>query len=168
MHQLSKLENEPFAQFNFEDFRIFGFELSDFSKLNDIIGEQVGCYFFDEIQNVLNWEIYIRELHDKGKKICITGSNAAMLSKELGTKLTGRNLQIELFPFSYSEYCQFQKIEQNSKSFNDYLLDGGFPDYLKTKHKEYLQQLFKDIIFRDIIVRYGIRNANSMIEIALF
>jgi len=168
MHQLSQRENEPSAHFNFEDFRIFGFELSDFSKLNDIIGEQVMCYFFDEIQNVVNWEIYIRELHDKGKKICITGSNAAMMSKELGTKLTGRNIQIELFPFSYAEYCQFQKYEWNTQSFNSYLLDGGFPDYLKSKQKEYLQQLFKDIIYRDIIVRYGIRNANSMIEIALF
>lgn len=168
MHQLHEQTNELAAHFNFEDFRIFGFELSDFSKLNDIVGEKVNCYFFDEIQNVENWEIYIRELHDKGKKICITGSNAAMLSKELGTKLTGRNLQIELFPFSYSEYCQFQKKEQNAHSFNRYLLDGGFPDYLKTKQKEYLQQLFKDIIYRDIIVRYAIRNANSMIEIALF
>ena len=168
MHQISQLEKEPAAHFNFEDFRIFGFELSDFSKLNEIIGEQVQCYFFDEIQNVPNWEIYIRELHDKGNKICITGSNAAMLSKELGTKLTGRNLQIELFPFSYTEYCQFQKCESNASSFNRYLSDGGFPDYLKTKQKEYLQQLFKDIIYRDIIVRYGIRNANSMIEIALF
>jgi predicted AAA+ superfamily ATPase len=168
MHQLSQRENEPSAHFNFEDFRIFGFELSDFSKLDDIIGKEVQCYFFDEIQNVPNWEIYIRELHDKGNKICITGSNAAMLSKELGTKLTGRNLQIELFPFSYTEYCQFQKCELNASSFSRYLADGGFPDYLKTKQKEYLQQLFKDIIYRDIIVRYGIRNANSMIEIALF
>lgn len=168
MHQLSMQENEPSAHFNFEDYRIFGFELSDFSKLNDIIGEQVSCYFFDEIQNVANWEIYIRALHDSGKKICITGSNAAMLSKELGTKLTGRNILIELFPFSYAEYCAFLTYEQGAISFNNYLLDGGFPDYLKTKQKEYLQQLFKDIIYRDIIVRYGIRNANLMVEIALF
>lgn len=168
MHQLSQRENKPSVHFNFEDFSVFGFELSDFSKFNDIVGKQVTCYFLDEIQNVVNWEIYIRELHDKGNKICIIGSNAAMLSKELGTKLTGRNIQIELFPFSYAEYCQFKKCKQNASSFNSYLLDGGFPDYLKSKQKEYLQQLFKDIIYRDIIVRYGIRNANSMIEIALF
>ncbi|MDA9563986.1 ATP-binding protein, partial [Flavobacteriales bacterium] len=82
--------------------------------------------------------------------------------------LTGRNIQVELFPFSYAEYCEFFKRDRDDRSFAAYLEDGGFPDYLKHKNKEYLQQLFKDIIYRDIIVRYGIRNANLMVEIALF
>jgi predicted AAA+ superfamily ATPase len=168
MNQLSVLQKEKSVWFNFEDSRIFGFELSDFSKLNEVFGGDVSTYFFDEIQNVENWEVFIRELHDQEKTICVTGSNASLLSRELGTKLTGRNIQIELFPFSYSEYCQFLKLELNDNSFSNYLDDGGFPDYLKNKQKEYLQQLFRDIIYRDIIVRYSIRNANLMVEIALF
>ena len=168
MNQLAVQQQEKSVWFNFEDSRIFGFELSDFSKLNEVFGEDVETYFFDEVQNVENWEVFIRELHDQEKTICITGSNAALLSKELGTKLTGRNIQIELFPFSYQEYCKFFQLEFSDKSFSKYLTDGGFPDYLKNKQKEYLQQLFRDIIYRDIIVRHGIRNANLMVEIALF
>ena len=168
MHQISNSVKAKIGWFNFEDSRVFGFEITDFSKLNEVFGEKVTHYFFDEVQNVENWELFIRELHDDEKTICITGSNAAMLSKELGTKLTGRNIQIELFPFSYDEYCDFKKLKKNADSFAGYLTDGGFPDYLKDNQKEYLQQLFRDIIYRDIIVRYGIRNANVMVEIALF
>jgi len=168
MNQISKKETSTSMWFNFEDSRIFGFELSDFHKLNEVIGEDVDAYFFDEIQNVENWEVFIRELHDMDKTLCVTGSNASLLSKELGTKLTGRNIQIELFPFSYNEYCQFFKLELTYKSFTNYLTDGGFPDYLKHKQKDYLQQLFKDIVYRDIIVRHGIRNSKLMVELALF
>ena len=168
MNQLANKQEGEKVWFNFEDSRIFGFELADFQKLNDVFGSAINSYFFDEIQNVEHWEVFIRELHDTNKTICVTGSNASMLSKELGTKLTGRNIQIELFPFSYQEYCQFLKLKSDAYSYANYLDDGGFPDYLKNKQREYLQQLFKDIIYRDIIVRHGIRNANSIIEIALF
>ena len=86
----------------------------------------------------------------------------------MGTRLTGRNIQIELFPFSYTEYLMFLQLENNLTSFNLYLEDGGFPEYIKSKHKEQLQQLFKDIVYRDIIVRHGIRQAKTLIDIALF
>ena len=112
--------------------------------------------------------MFIRHLHDREKRIAITGSNASLLSKELGTRLTGRNVQIELFPFSYNEYLLFLNFENNLASFNSYIEDGGFPEYVKSKHKEQLQQLFKDIIYRDIIVRHGIRQAKTIIDIALF
>ena len=168
MHQLLGKESSKNAFINFEDSRIHGFELTDFSKLTEVFGKSVKYYFFDEIQNVTGWEVFIRQLHDQKKIICITGSNASLLSKELGTKLTGRNIQIELFPFSFIEYCSFKKTSINDKSLSVYLQDGGFPDYLKTKQKEYLQQLFKDIVYRDIIVRHGIRNDKLFMDIALF
>lgn len=168
IHQLISKESTKNAFFNFEDPRIHGFELTDFAKLLEVFGKNVKYYFFDEIQNVAGWELFLRNLNDQKKIICITGSNASLLSKELGTKLTGRNIQIELFPFSYIEFCSFRKKAMNEKSFSDYLLDGGFPDYLKTKQTEYLQQLFKDIVYRDIIVRHGIRNAKLFMDIALF
>lgn len=168
MHQLSKTGDQKIAYLNFEDPRIFGFEPKDFSKIKEAFGDEINYYFFDEIQNVDKWEVLVRYLHDHEKTICVTGSNASLLSKELGTKLTGRNIQIELFPFSYKEYCIFKKTTPNAKSLTKYLAEGGFPDYVKNKRKEYLQQLFKDIAYRDIIVRYGIRNVNSFIDIALF
>jgi predicted AAA+ superfamily ATPase len=168
LQQISKKIKEEFIFFNFEDPRIYGFELEDFTKLDELVGDEIGYYFFDEIQNVEKWELFIRHLHDRDKRIAITGSNASLLSKELGTRLTGRNIQIELFPFSYTEYLMFLQLENNLASFNLYLEDGGFPEYIKSKHKEQLQQLFKDIVYRDIIVRHGIRQAKTLIDIALF
>ena len=168
LQQISKNLNEEFIFFNFEDPRIYGFELEDFTKLDEIVGDEIRHYFFDEIQNVEKWELFIRHLHDRDKRIAITGSNASLLSKELGTRLTGRNIQIELFPFSYTEYLMFLQLENNLTSFNLYLEDGGFPEYIKSKHKEQLQQLFKDIVYSDIIVRHGIRQAKTLIDIALF
>jgi len=168
MQQLiNKLEGSV-AFFNFEDPRIFGFEISDFVKLDEVIGENTLYYFFDEIQNVNNWEIFVRNLHDKQKLICVTGSNASLLSRELGTKLTGRNIQIELLPFSFKEYLSFKKLKAKEATFRHYLLEGGFPDYLKTGNKEVLQQLFKDIVYRDIIVRHSVRNDKVLMSIALY
>lgn len=168
MHQLKKQQKANTAFFNFEDPRIFNFEPDDFPKLEEVIGQSTEYYFFDEIQNTEKWEIFIRHLHDQGKKICITGSNASLLSHELGTRLTGRNIQIELFPFSYNEFLGFLKKENNADSFREYLKLGGFPEHLKTLNKELLQQLFKDIIYRDILVRHGIRNAKTLISIAQY
>lgn len=168
MHQISEKIKEEKLFFNFEDPRIYGFDVDDFTKLDEIIGDKLNYYFFDEIQNVEKWELFVRHLHDREKNIVITGSNASLLSKELGTRLTGRNIQIELFPFSYSEFRMFKQLENNLKTFNLYLDEGGFPEYLKSKQKEHLQQLFKDIVYRDIIVRYGIRQVKTLIDIALF
>ena len=154
--------------FNFEDSRVINFDVSDFSKLDEVIPNDVEAYFFDEIQNVPQWEIYIRQLHDYGKKVYITGSNASLLSKDLGTRLTGRYLNTELFPFSYTEFLEFDKSQISEVSFQNYLINGGFPDFLKTNQVEVLQNLFKDIVFRDIAIRYSIRNTKLLIDIALF
>lgn len=167
MHQLMEGLNGEFAYFNFEDPRVFGFDVNDFVKLENVFGNQQ-VYFFDEIQNIENWELFIRKLHDQGKTVCITGSNASLLSKELGTRLTGRHLQKELFPFDYAEFCAFLDMVKNTESLDSYLALGGFPSYLKNEQLAYLQQLFRDILYRDIIVRHGVRNSKIIEGIALY
>lgn len=154
--------------FNFEDSRVFDFELADFPKLDEIIGGNVEAYFFDEIQNVPSWEIFVRELHERGEKVFITGSNASLLSRELGTRLTGRHKRHELFPFSYNEFLKFKKLKSGSKSFDKYLELGGFPEYLLHEDQELMQNLLKDIVLRDIAVRYGVRNTKVLMEITLY
>jgi predicted AAA+ superfamily ATPase len=156
------------AWFNFEDSRIFGFELTDFQKLDQVMGQGKQAYFFDEIQNVPSWEIFVRQLHDRGEKVFVTGSNASLLSKELGTRLTGRNLRHELFPFSFSEYLSFINSDSPENNFSTYLTEGGLPEYLQSGNKEVLQTLLRDIVLRDIVVRYGIRNPQVIMSIALF
>ncbi|MGD6851627.1 MAG: ATP-binding protein [Candidatus Bathyarchaeia archaeon] len=157
--------------FNFEDPRATSFETSDFQKLDEIFGEEYGesdCYFFDEIQNVQKWELFVRAQLDRNKHFLITGSNASLLSKELGTKLTGRHLKQELFPFSYTEFLEFTSQAKGAQSFNDYLHKGGFPEYLKYARNEILQELFTDIIMRDIVVRHKLRSPKTIKELALF
>lgn len=168
MKLLIKEYGSKIAYFNFEDPRVYNFEISDFQKLDEVIGSDVVAYFFDEIQNVPSWEIYIRQLHDRGEKIFITGSNASLLSKDLGTRLTGRHLRHELFPFSYVEFLQHLKLTNNEESFVRYVENGGFPEFIREKNQEILQTLLKDIVLRDIAVRYGIRNSKLLMDITLY
>ncbi|MBU1245844.1 MAG: ATP-binding protein [Nanoarchaeota archaeon] len=170
LKQLMKKTNKCYY-FNFEDPRALKFEVNDFEKLDEVFKEEnKGCnhYFFDEIQNISNWEIFVRHMLDKKRKFVITGSNASLLSRELGTKLTGRHLRYELFPFSYKEMLKLVKKEPGIKSFETYLNEGGFPEYLRYKKIEILQELFNNIIERDIVVRYNLRDSKLVKEIAIF
>ena len=92
---------------NFEDERLLDFRAKEFETLNEVLIESYGpsrIYFFDEIQNVEKFETFVRRLQDEGKKIVITGSNASLLSKEFGTRLTGRYKVFEVYPFSFNEF----------------------------------------------------------------
>ncbi|CAJ36575.1 ATP-binding protein [Methanocella arvoryzae] len=157
--------------FNFDDSRADGFDLGDFEKLDTVFREihgELGCYYFDEVQLVPGWERYVRGELDLGKKFVITGSNASMLSRELGTRLTGRHLTYELFPFSYSEALRAKDQSPSLSSFSEYVERGGFPEYVRIGTQDILQQLFKDIIARDVVVRYGLRNAAMVQSLASY
>jgi len=170
LHQLAK-KSKNFYYFNFEDTRVFNFEVSDFQKLNEVFMEEFGdskYYFFDEIQNVLRWEVFVRQMLDKGKHFVITGSNASLLSKELGTKLTGRHLGCELFPFSFREMLEFTGQKPSLHSFEEYFNKGGFPQYLKLGRVEILQELLNDIIVRDIVARYKLKDMEKIKELAVY
>ncbi len=170
LRQLMKTASTPYY-FNFEDPRATSFEVTDFQKLNEIFKEEYGesdYYFFDEIQNAEKWELFVRTMLDRKKHFLITGSNASLLSRELGTRLTGRHLRQELFPFSYREFLHFTSQRAGAESFSEYLQRGGFPEYLKYGRSEILQELFNDIIMRDIVVRYKLRSPKIIKEIALF
>lgn len=105
---------------------------------------------------------------DKGFRIVVTGSNATLLSTELGTKLTGRHISTELFPFSYAEFLDYTKQQTNAESALEYFQKGGFPEYLKTTISNVLNQLFDDIIYRNIAVRYKIRDAQALRKLAIY
>ncbi len=162
---------EEFYYLNFEDPRLAEFELKDIEMLEEAFSEEfheADLYYFDEIQNIAGWESYVRYLLENEKKVVITGSNASLLSRELGTKLTGRNLRIELFPFSYHEYLDYMERDDSKVSFQDYLASGGFPEFLRTGMDEVLQNLLLDIIARDIIFRNPVKNPGIVTEIAVY
>ena len=169
---LQSMKNEQhFHYLNLEDPRLAEFKITDVELLEEVFagvsGEQ-NLYYFDEIQNLTGWESYVRFLLDMDKRVVLTGSNASLLSRELGTKLTGRNLRIELFPFSYAEFLEYMGLEESDETFQHYLYTGGFPEYLRTGMDEVLQNLLTDIIARDIVYRYAIRNPVTITEIAVY
>ncbi|MCF8240657.1 MAG: ATP-binding protein [Melioribacteraceae bacterium] len=169
MHQVISRVSK-YNYFNFEDPRALYFEISDFDKLIQVFSDTNASdyFFFDEIQNVEKWELLIRQLLNRNKKVFVTGSNASLLSKELGTKLTGRHLRHELLPFSFSEFLSFMKLKASSNSFEKYFNMGGFPEFLKFRDIRILQELLNDIITRDISVRYGLRNTRVIKDLALY
>ncbi len=169
LFQLLKEKFDNAFYLHFEDPRLAGFENDDFNRLShEIVKRKPQVLFFDEIQILDNWELFVRQKLDEGYKVVITGSNATLLSQELGTKLTGRHLSIELFPFSYIEFLGLKKLKNNEKSATEYLRRGGFPEYLKTENGFVLNQLLEDILYRDIAVRYGIRDVKSLKQLAVY
>lgn len=148
---------------NFDNPQLYGFSASDFSRLDNIVLKSgAKTLFFDEMQLVRGWEMYVRQKLDEGFKVIVTGSNAAMLSRELGTRLTGRHITRELFPFSFVEFLAFQNLQPSEESLTMYLRLGGFPEYLKSGDPEQLTSLYSDILIRDIVARYGIKDAVSL------
>ena len=170
LKQIMRMQNS-LNYFNFEDSRSVEFQLSDFLLLEEIFEILNGnnqMIFFDEIQNVEGWERYVRDAVDRGKTVLITGSNARLLSRELGTKLTGRHLDFEMLPFSYSEYLRFIGASKGQESFISFLTHGGFPGYLQIGKEEMLSTLVTDILYRDIFSRYNLRNQEAYSKIVRF
>lgn len=169
LQQINSASKSASIYLNFEDPRLAGFDLSDFNRLHEIAeNNEVETYFFDEIQLIHQWENFVRFRLDEGYRIFITGSNATMLSKELGTKLTGRHISKELFPFSYQEYLTYTNQLTSPESSALYMHSGGFPEYLKTGQAEVLMQNFNDIIVRDIAIRNNIRNTTLLQQLAVW
>jgi predicted AAA+ superfamily ATPase len=169
LHQFTRKLDRPYFYFNFDDLRLYGFTTSDFGLLDTAIAESgAKLLFFDEIQSAENWELYIRQKLDERYQVIAAGSNASLLSGELGTKLTGRHITKELFPFSYSEFLAFRQEPRNLHSLDEYLRQGGFPEYLKTGNADILVQLQTDILYRDIAVRHGIRDVASLKRLFTF
>lgn len=162
-----------FYYLNFDDERLVDFSVSDFQTLMITFQKlyPAKVIFLDEIQNVPKWERFVRRIFEEGYKIFLTGSNAKLLSSELATHLTGRYLKLELYPFSFKEFLSFQKITPEKitsekkaailKSLDKFLQDGGFPEYVKTQNKEALAQIFEDIIYRDLLSRFKIRETKN-------
>ncbi len=180
-HTLGK---EAYYYLNFEDDRFIGFQARDandlYQTLIEIFGERK-IFIIDEIQNVDGWEHFVRRFIDLGFKFYISGSNAALLSRELGTRLTGRHIPIELFPFSFREFLffrgetevksqQLSTIEKGrlSAALDTYLQQGGIADALKYPELPILKTLYDDVLFRDIATRYGLENVQALKELGLF
>lgn len=168
---------------NFDDERLINFAVEHFQLLMEVFvelyGEERVCYF-DEIQNIVGWERFVRRLFDQGYKIFLTGSNANMLSQELGTHLTGRHIKLELYPFSFNEFCAYKEFQFDLKQITttskarlireteSYIKIGGFPQHIKEQLVEYLQSLYENILYRDIVTRYKLPTDRVIKQLAFY
>lgn len=168
--------------FHFEDERLVNFTLEDFETLHQTFISLYGTqknFYFDEIQNIPGWELFIRRLYNQGCKIYITGSNANLFSEELGTRLTGRYISLNIYPISFAEFSQHniplekkdfstKEIGQLRAEYSKYLELGGIPAYITNKEPEYLNSLYESILYRDIITRYKVSNAEALKKLLFF
>ena len=175
----NRVPRENVVYLNFEDDRLFPLELGDMALLVQAYYElfpgkkEERVYFlFDEIQNVPNWETFIRRLQDTEKcHIYITGSSSRLLSREIATALRGRTVSYEVFPLSFREFLAFKGVKYvpySSRSdaevrhnFADFLKRGGFPEVVNY-HEDLLLRTLREyldmVIYRDIVERHGVTN----------
>ncbi|MEK6972553.1 MAG: ATP-binding protein [archaeon] len=172
---------------NFEDEKLLGANVTDLDKLLDAffelseIQKDRSIYLFlDEIQNISQWDVWVRRMHDmnKGIKLILTGSSSKLLSKEISTRLRGRTINTEVFPLSFKEYLKWKKVSFNlktishskdrfkvKKEFKEYLLGGGYPAILVNlgiEKETILQGYFQSMIFKDIIERNRIKEIKKI------
>lgn len=151
LRQIQQQREEKDFYINFDDERLLKFTVEDFQTLNEIFYTEFGeqhTYYFDEIQNIKGWERFVDRLYTTGNKVFVTGSNANLLSRELGTLLTGRHVTYELYPFSFAEFMEYRGYTYSQRDmyttvgrtrlqgyFMEYLTHGGFPPISEQLHR---------------------------------
>ncbi len=160
-----------FGYANFDDERLKSLEVDELNNVLEVLYKINGEFshlFLDEVQNVDGWHLFVNRLLRRGMKVILTGSNAKLLSGELATHLTGRHSTVELFPFSFKEYCDYRQVDTEElttvaeaarrAAFDEYLKHGGFPELLTEKNsRKYVSTLVKDILERDIRQRHKVK-----------
>lgn len=179
-YNVLKSHGDKFAYANFDDERFADLQTSDLNTVLEVLYKIYGDFkylFLDEIQNIEGWHLFVNRLLRQRMHIIVTGSNAKLLSGELATHLTGRNEQIELYPFSFAEWCQCKGIDVNSKTtkaealrrvaFDEYLKQGGFPELLHKANKtRYVGNLINNILKRDIEQRHKVKYVEAFERLA--
>ena len=165
---LNGVKEENIIHINFE-FSMFD-EIKDYRDLYNYIKKYLvkgkSYILLDEVQNVLKWEKAVNGINlDFDVDIYITGSNAYLLSSELATLLSGRYIEIKMYPLSFKEYLKFNNYDLTNieDKFNEYLKYGGLPAITHIKDKDnlvmtYLNDIYNTIVKKDIIERNGIKD----------
>ena len=166
---------------NFEDERLLGFEVGDFNRILEVHAAMTGesrppRLFLDEIQNINGWENFARRMADQKIACFITGSNAKMLSREIGTTLGGRYLSVVVYPLSFAEALDFSGVAHDEEAqtstqgraaianaFAKYFRFGGFPELQKIDPKiAYLNGVYQKVYLNDILARNRIEDLYAM------
>jgi len=174
LYEIAKtFEPERILFLDFEDERLIG--LNSLSNYDIIIDSYKTLFpnlepvlFFDEIQNLENWHLYLKRLHVKGHKIYVTGSNAHLISREIATFLKGRSLEITIYPFSFPEFLKLKNIDFQQKDyiinqpkilnlFDEYLQYGGFPEVIKAgpdEKRTIAKNIYNLLFYKDLVAKF--------------
>lgn len=187
----NEINPEQILYLNFEDDRVLPISTAELNEIieayYELYPEQIKnivYFFFDEIQNIDGWELFIRRIHDrKNIKIFVTGSSSKLLSREIATSLRGRTLSYYLYPLSFEEFLKFKQISlvkdfeytsmrfKIKQLFNEYLYTGGFPEIVlesEQLRRPILQNYFEMLIYRDLVERFSIRNITLLKNLVKF
>ena len=164
-----EIEEKQIIYINFEneDYSFIKNDIDLHNYIKEKITNKEKYYlFFDEIQNVKDWEKAINSFKaSKNVSVFITGSNSDLLSGELATHLAGRYVSFKIYPLTFSEVCELKNIKEKEdieEAFDDYITWGGMPqrfmliDEMQTK--TYLSDVYDSIVVKDIITRFGIKD----------
>jgi predicted AAA+ superfamily ATPase len=174
-YQLMEEDRVNSLYLNFEDTRLMDVsfkEIRDLIRIYiEVAGKAPSNIFFDEVQNVKNWELAIRELLDlQHYNMFVTGSSSKLLSREIATQLRGRTVSYLLLPFSFREFLKAKNVFAEKLTMDeaakirgylkDYLEFGGFPEVVfeETEKERILKEYFEMILFRDIVERHKLKN----------
>lgn len=196
MRQMAKLlmesstDRNNFLMVNFEEPEFEGADVSLLQRIYEAYLEIVKpsgkpFVFLDEIQNVNGWERFVRSLNErKDAFMTISGSSSKLLSEELATVLTGRQVYFEVFPLSFKEFLSFEKMEiggvkdillnslKIKRLFREYMEVGGFPEIVLNKDPDFrmrtLRSYYEDIASRDVIQRFKVKKSDKLKILARF
>lgn len=169
MSQRLHRNTDDWFYLKFDSPQLVDMELGDSDVLDRVIARSgAKNLYFDEMHELDGWELYVLQKLDEGFRVCVTGSNASLLKGERATKLTGRHISRELFPFSFAEYCEYLGKTRDWSELDNYLKAGGFPRFLATRDESILFELFDDIMFRDVIAKHGIREIGAVQRLAAY
>ena len=169
-----------YAYVNLDDENLYGLTVKDMNDILQVLYSIYGNFthlFLDDIQNIKGWHLFVNRMLRKGMHVLLTGSNSKLLSGELASHLTGRHHTIELLPFSFRDWCNYNGIATaplTTKNmgilmgaFDKYLRQGGFPELLiERNHTSYIDSLFHNIITQDIQKRFNVKYIDSLERLA--
>lgn len=177
---LLMLRGKNFAYLNFDDNALLSRwdEELVMAMLSDVY-PGYEYLLLDEVQNLDNWDLWVSKLYRNGVNMVITGSNAKLLSSEMATVLTGRYLQVQMYPFSLGEFFDYfqlhpsrpeVKTQQLKQAQDDYLRNGGYPETVEARSitQSYLSTLFDSIVWKDVAKRHKVRNVTDLNDLAMY
>ncbi len=177
---LLMLQGKNFAYLNFDDAQLLN------AWDEDLVMESLASVYpgyeyllLDEVQNLDEWDLWVSKLYRQGINLVVTGSNAKLLSSEMATALTGRYMQVEMLPFSLSEFMEWNSRTNGGTATDsalqqvladDYLRNGGYPETVQARGLtgSYLSTLFDSIVLKDVAKRHRVRNITDLNQLAVY